>query len=154
MSPKKKEVQRKAPPPKKKEQVTKQKARKDATNSGKRKAKKEKGELVKDKLVATTESFHSSDIRLTDVLLGRGSGISSWHGNRLFRRLVWAHRERYVNSYRTEKHLVALQVVEELQSQSPPGRFLEKIGPSTFKVVSAQRALEKTCQSVSRSSLV
>jgi hypothetical protein len=87
------------------------------------------------------------ELRKTDVLLGRGNGVATYPGNLAFRRIVWARRPHYEKSIRNEKRKVAALVVQEVQALDPPGRFVVAFKRGHV-VVSATRALEKTCQAL------
>ncbi|KAL7545895.1 hypothetical protein ACHAWF_009252 [Thalassiosira exigua] len=61
-----------------------------------------------------------------DVVLGRGGGTNSHPGNVRFRKLVAAHKLRYLAAGKTDKPRVAHDVVTEWRRMVPPGRFLAK----------------------------
>jgi hypothetical protein len=85
-----------------------------------------------------------------DVLLGRGGGTNNHPGNKKYRELVEERKLRYVNATRTEKPLIALEIVTWLrEKQSPPGRFLQ-VNESTnmWDDVGYKRAREKASQAL------
>ena len=71
--------------------------------------------------------------------------LISLPGNVKFRNLVNAHKMRYLAASKSEKPLVAREVVHLWRNMTPPGRYLEKIGES-WNEVGDQRAREKTSQ--------
>ena len=64
-----------------------------------------------------------------DILCGRGGGTNAHPGNIKFRKLVAAHKLRYLAASKSDKPGVAREVVKEWRSMSPPGRFLAKLDP-------------------------
>lgn len=66
-----------------------------------------------------------------DILLGRGGGTNSHSGNVKFRKLVAAHKLRYLAATKADKPSVARDVVREWRSMDPPGRFLAKVDGSS-----------------------
>jgi hypothetical protein len=67
---------------------------------------------------------------LLDVICGRGSQANKHIGNVRFRERVKKFREIYRTSCKSDKHLVALQIVLELKAMSPTGKFLTKPPPA------------------------
>ena len=65
-----------------------------------------------------------------DILCGRGGGTNAHPGNIKFRKLVAAHKLRYLAASKSDKPGVARDVVREWRSMDPPGRFLAKVDPS------------------------
>jgi len=62
-----------------------------------------------------------------DVLSGRGGGINSHPGNKIFRKWVRLRKEDYnLARNKKEKTVVAMEVVRQVQQQKPCGRFLTK----------------------------
>jgi len=62
-----------------------------------------------------------------DVLSGRGGGINSHPGNKIFREWVRLRKEDYnLARNKKEKTVVAMEVVRQVQQQKPCGRFLTK----------------------------
>jgi hypothetical protein len=88
------------------------------------------------------------DPRSTDVLLGRGNGVSIWKGNVNFRHIVWEYRDAYRQAVRYEKGKIAQKVFQHISTLSPPGRFLEMIEDDHFYIVDRERAIEKVCQAL------
>lgn len=62
-----------------------------------------------------------------DILCGRGGGTNAHIGNIKFRKLVAAHKLRYLAAAKSDKPNVARDVVKEWRSMDPPGRFLAKM---------------------------
>lgn len=62
-----------------------------------------------------------------DVLSGRGGGINSHPGNKIFRKWVRLRKEDYnLARNKKEKTVVAMEVVRQVKQQKPCGRFLTK----------------------------
>eukprot|EP00580_Thalassiosira_gravida_P010453 CAMPEP_0201629718 /NCGR_PEP_ID=MMETSP0493-20130528/4284_1 /ASSEMBLY_ACC=CAM_ASM_000838 /TAXON_ID=420259 /ORGANISM="Thalassiosira gravida, Strain GMp14c1" /LENGTH=883 /DNA_ID=CAMNT_0048100759 /DNA_START=1487 /DNA_END=4138 /DNA_ORIENTATION=+ len=61
-----------------------------------------------------------------DILCGRGGGTNAHSGNIKFRKLVAAHKLRYLAASKSDKPGVARDVVREWRAMDPPGRFLAK----------------------------
>jgi hypothetical protein len=89
-----------------------------------------------------------------DVLSGRGGGINSHPGNKVFREWVNLRKEDYnLAPNKKEKTRVAEEVMDQVRQQDPPGRFLQKdnsitSGPTWWIEVSEERALAKTSQAL------
>lgn len=90
-----------------------------------------------------------------DVLCGRGGGINSHAGNRVFRAWVTERKRDYnLAPNKQEKTQVAMEVVRRIQNQSPrPGRFLRKDpsiqgGQTWWVVCEESKALAKTTQAL------
>lgn len=90
-----------------------------------------------------------------DVLLGRGVGVSRHPGNLVFRMVVERSKELYYRSKRKEKSAIALSIVEALETQMPPTRFLSSqktdmmsTTERVWTVVSKERAIRKTEQAL------
>lgn len=64
-----------------------------------------------------------------DILCGRGGGTNAHPGNIKFRKLVAAHKLRYLAASKSDKPSVAREVVKEWRTMNPPGRFLAKMDP-------------------------
>lgn len=62
-----------------------------------------------------------------DILCGRGGGTNAHPGNIKFRKLVAAHKLRYLAASKSDKPGVARDVVREWRAMDPPGRFLAKM---------------------------
>mmetsp|Transcript_37383 Transcript_37383/g.79740 ORF Transcript_37383/g.79740 Transcript_37383/m.79740 type:complete len:717 (+) Transcript_37383:647-2797(+) len=62
-----------------------------------------------------------------DILCGRGGGTNAHSGNVKFRKLVAAHKLRYLAASKSDKPHVAREVVREWRAMDPPGRFLAKL---------------------------
>jgi len=89
-----------------------------------------------------------------DVLSGRGGGINSHAGNKVFREWVRVRKEDYnLAGSKAEKAKVANEVIDLVRGQNPPGRFLQRennsvAGPSWWIEVDEVRALAKTSQAL------
>lgn len=87
---------------------------------------------------------------LQDVLCGRG-GLTNQHaGNEWFRRLVRSNRGLYRSCPKHTKLLVAKAIVQAVQQQDPPGRFLEVADKDagTWIQINYKRAVDKTSQAL------
>lgn len=99
-------------------------------------------------------NFHGSDemevseLRSTDVLLGRGNGAAAHPGNKRFREIVRANKKVYLAAPRHCKTSVAKEVIGQIESLDPPGRFLERVEEGRYLIVSPTKALEKTSQAL------
>jgi len=89
---------------------------------------------------------------MNDVLCGRGGGTNNHIGNVRFRQLVNGHKLRYLAATKSEKPMVAREVVAIWRNLNPPGRFLAqqktKDGKKnvTWKEVGDKKAREKASQ--------
>ena len=94
-----------------------------------------------------------------DVLSGRGGGINAHPGNVVFREWVRVRKEDYnLAPNKAEKTRVALEVMDQVRNQDPPGRFLTRDSTSTPSMgggggswwveVDENRALAKTSQAL------
>jgi hypothetical protein len=62
-----------------------------------------------------------------DVLCGRGCAISYYSGNIQLRAFAVTRRAEYIeHSMKIEKAYICAQIVADIRSLSPPGRFLER----------------------------
>ncbi|KAL3793777.1 hypothetical protein HJC23_013339 [Cyclotella cryptica] len=68
-----------------------------------------------------------------DILCGRGGGTNAHPGNIKFRKLVAAHKLRYLAASKSDKPGVAREVVKEWRNLNPPGRFLAKMDEGNEK---------------------
>ena len=84
-----------------------------------------------------------------DVLCGRG-GLTNHHpGNAWYRRLVRSNRPLYRASPNHTKLLVSKAIVHHVQTQSPPGRFLEcHQTTGLWYPVPYKKAVDKTSQAL------
>ena len=89
-----------------------------------------------------------------DVLSGRGGGINSHPGNRIFREWVKARKEEYnLSGSKAEKAKIANEVIALVKAQNPPGRFLQRgtssvTGPTWWLELDESKALSKTSQAL------
>ena len=63
-----------------------------------------------------------------DVLCGRGGRINAHVGNVRFREMVQDRKKEYLDpkTKKLEKAHIAAQVVQDIRSKEPPGRFLKE----------------------------
>lgn len=94
-------------------------------------------------------------ITATDVVLGKGKKIARLPGNVKFRTIIGQFRSAYKNlrKRQQEKIAIAWKVMSLVESQTPPGRFLERDcsvgkGKLVFKEICTKRALEKIRQTL------
>ena len=69
-----------------------------------------------------------------DIISGRGPVFDNHHGNQQFRSMVDAQRPQFVQIARKGKRSIALDIMQEISSLEPSGRFLMEskgIAPST-----------------------
>lgn len=89
-----------------------------------------------------------------DVLSGRGGGINSHPGNKVFREWVRVRKEAYnLAATKAEKAEVAHQVMNLVRNQQPPGRFLQRdpnssTSSSLWVELDGNRVLAKTSQAL------
>jgi hypothetical protein len=88
--------------------------------------------------------------RQHDVLSGRGSRISNHPGNEYFRYLVRSSKLRYLESKtQSEKKTIILQIIQNIEAQSPPGRFLQLDAKTRkWNLASLEHAKTKTGQAL------
>jgi hypothetical protein len=99
--------------------------------------------------------------RQHDVLCGRGGGINSHKGNRIFRDWVAERRTEYnLANCKLEKVRIAKEVMDLVKNQQPPGRFLVRddsegigswwlaIGGSWWVEINDAKAMAKTSQAL------
>ena len=82
----------------------------------------------------------------TDVLCGRGNGISAWPGNIYFRQVVNQYRLEYKNNPRNHKGQVALSVIAEIEHVG--GRFLTEAENGRHFLLSKRKVFDKTVQAL------
>ena len=70
-----------------------------------------------------------TSVGVNDVLSGRGGRINAHPGNIQYRKLVERHKPIYLNPHtkKSEKQVIAANIVKEIRSMNPPGRFLKEI---------------------------
>ena len=71
---------------------------------------------------------------VNDILCGRGGATNAHPGNIKFRKLVAAHKLRYLAATKCDKPAVAKDVVREWRAMDPPGRFLAKMDSKSDEV--------------------
>mmetsp|Transcript_37279 Transcript_37279/g.42579 ORF Transcript_37279/g.42579 Transcript_37279/m.42579 type:complete len:350 (+) Transcript_37279:68-1117(+) len=84
-----------------------------------------------------------------DVLSGRGNFVNYHPGNEHFRSLVRKHKVAYLNCPKSQKSKFSQIIVDQIQSQNPPGRFLKQ-HPETklWNDIGEKKALDKTRQAL------
>jgi len=88
-----------------------------------------------------------------DVLCGRGGQSNNHPGNEWFRRLVRSNRALYRSCPKHTKLLVAKAIVQAVQQQDPPGRFI-RLGESkvstkdVWESITYTQAVNKTSQAL------
>lgn len=88
---------------------------------------------------------------MNDCLFGRG-GLRFHHpGNIRYRKLVEERKEKYRSSNKSDKAVVAMEIISEWQSLDPPGRFLkqDEVTMLWYHAGDAE-ALAKTLQTLRR----
>ena len=95
---------------------------------------------------APSEKPHSND-----VLLVRKTIARKHKGNKILIRIAEAKMDQYQNAFfRDEKKMIAQDIVNEIKSLNPPGRFLEAENGncSKWNEVDNARCVEKACQTL------
>lgn len=88
-------------------------------------------------------------IKENDVLSGRGSKINQHPGNSFFRALIRQNKLRYVNSKPSDKKKIILEIIDKVEKQDPPGRFLKQDAKTAeWEVISFLDAKRKTGQAL------
>lgn len=88
------------------------------------------------------------EININDVLMGRGGRVNNYKGNRQFRKIVNSYREFYLAAKsKSEKLIIARNVIDHIRSLQPPGRFLSEENGAWFEV-KKEAALKKTSQAL------
>lgn len=96
-------------------------------------------------------SLYETDplIKENDVLSGRGSKINQHPGNSFFRALIRQNKLRYVNSKPSDKKKIILDIIDKVEKQDPPGRFLKQDAKTAeWEVISFLEAKRKTGQAL------
>ena len=85
-----------------------------------------------------------------DVLAGRGNGSNQHPGNVLFRTLVAVQRDAYLDSgtSKQDKQVIVSQVINKIESQNPPGRFLTKCKRGVWCRMEEKETKRKTAQAL------
>ena len=84
-----------------------------------------------------------------DCLFGRGGGTNHHPGNKKYRKMVEAKKDKYLSSKRLDKPLVAMEIINEWRSMDPPGRFLKQDeATKLWSDVGDRKAREKTSQAL------
>ena len=83
-----------------------------------------------------------------DVMIGRGGGTNHNPGNIRFRQLICTRKDEYKVAKRSQKPIIAQEIVSAWRAQVPPGRFLKQdertmlwydVGDEEAKVKAAQK---------------
>jgi len=87
-----------------------------------------------------------------DVICGRGAPINMHPGNVIFRKVVQANKGLYHSCEKNEKFRIAQSIVEALEDQDPPIRFLvlQNSGSShqVWNAIPKSKAIRKTVQAL------
>ena len=84
-----------------------------------------------------------------DCLFGRGGGTNHHPGNKKYRKMVEALKDKYLSSKRLDKPLVAMEIINQWRSMDPPGRFLKQDERTKlWSDVGDRKAREKTSQAL------
>ena len=84
-----------------------------------------------------------------DVLKGRGVPIQNHPGNRYFRKVVADRKAQYsLMKKSADKEAVAIQVLKVIQSQTPPGRFVDQKEDGSYFLLDRSAALAKIKQAL------
>ena len=86
-----------------------------------------------------------------DIVCGRGAPSNLHPGNQVFRSIIKEHETKYLFARRSEKPVIAMDVLSKLNSRGM--RFVRRDKDGTFGrqvwvEISEQRAYEKVCQSL------
>eukprot|EP00587_Corethron_hystrix_P000757 CAMPEP_0113306466 /NCGR_PEP_ID=MMETSP0010_2-20120614/5704_1 /TAXON_ID=216773 ORGANISM="Corethron hystrix, Strain 308" /NCGR_SAMPLE_ID=MMETSP0010_2 /ASSEMBLY_ACC=CAM_ASM_000155 /LENGTH=556 /DNA_ID=CAMNT_0000161135 /DNA_START=362 /DNA_END=2032 /DNA_ORIENTATION=- /assembly_acc=CAM_ASM_000155 len=97
-------------------------------------------------------SQQMSGIRIphaNDVLCGRGGGTNNHSGNERFRLLVASKKRQYLQSSKRDKPTVSKEIVAEIRTLNPSGRFLTKNNKTgLWDDIGDKKAREKTSQAL------
>ena len=84
-----------------------------------------------------------------DVLCGRVGSLNKHSGNNIYRHIVLLNKELYFYCSKHEKKKISESIVEAIQSQDQPGRFLDKDPTSgLWFEIPDSKAVEKTSQAL------
>lgn len=82
-----------------------------------------------------------------DVLCGRGAFVNGHTGNQRLRNLAVERKQHFDNGNYTEKRTLAQEIVMQIRSLDPPGRFLKQGKESNqWEELNDERAIHKACQ--------
>ncbi len=91
--------------------------------------------------------MNETDIRPSDVLLGRGGNAHKHPGNHELRELAKSFAHSYVKASKSEKFQISKRMLDAAMSSNPPARFLRKAERSNhYEEVKYDIAREKVCQ--------
>ena len=75
--------------------------------------------------------------RKNDVIGGRGKFAMNWSGNITHQRLIKNRKMEYFSASLNVKKKISVEIVDEIYSLSPPGRFLKWNGYENGKLRSS-----------------
>lgn len=83
--------------------------------------------LCEDNSANSADAGTTAVLNLNDVLCGRGSRTTKYPGNVQLRSKIAAAKVEYSNEFTTkrEKTIICAQIIADIRSLNPPGRFLE-----------------------------
>lgn len=96
-------------------------------------------------------SSNAFGVHPKDIVCGRGAPSNCHPGNQVFRSIIKEHETKYLFARRSEKPIIAMDVLAKLRSRGM--RFVRREKEGTFDrqvwvEISEQRAYEKVCQSL------
>jgi hypothetical protein len=109
-------------------------------------ANKRKRKENKQREEAHTGTMKFVRLKPTDVLMGRGAKSNVHPGNRYFRHVIQQYREAYANTLWGRPNTIAKAVIDHLEHEKPPVRFLEETkftGSQRYVVVDKSHAIKK-----------
>lgn len=107
------------------------------------------GKNPTENISAPSWPMHSIEVphQTNDVLCGRGGGTNHHPGNKRWRKMIEDKKPDYAASIRSNKPKIAMNIVKQWRSQTPPGRFLildKKTG--LWSDIGDEKAKDKTSQ--------
>jgi hypothetical protein len=105
-------------------------------------SKKQKGRAPPQQNVLAGHGGPISEINENDVLCGRGQPCYGHSGSVKFRDKVEKLTPKYLTSENADKKHLAAELVTEIRSADPPGRFLETTVDGMYKEIGDKRAWE------------
>ena len=85
--------------------------------------------------------------RDNDVIGGRGKHAMRWSGNIAFNLVIKKNKEEYFKGDNKIKQQIAINIVNEIQFLSPPGRFLKSVDDKWIELTN-EAAVRKTRQAL------
>jgi hypothetical protein len=84
-----------------------------------------------------------------DVLCGRGGFVNKHAGNVVYRRVVEANKVTYHSCKKEHKLLLSQSIVEAIEQQNPPGRFVyQDKDAGLWYFIGKAKAVQKTAQAL------